>query len=223
SREFYLASVPFEDFRSIGLALANGDLSETLTNQVRLDVLSAAGEVLASKVIELGPLGHRARFLTEFFPEVELTSGKIEIYARNPIYGTALRLENGELSSLPLQAAPVAYTVRMTASDDTVFDGELSLQGEGFFLVGMLAVTSVNGTAVQNPVNSLATGHLLDGRIRLAFEASGEAFWDESVLLYFENDDFVFDDEVVTGNWGMVFVSDYASLTGTFEWSRVTP
>ena len=93
SKEFYRASIPFEKFSEIALALANGDLNGERTAKVELSLFSGDGNPLGpKKPITLGPLSHTAKFLHEHFPGQTLDGGKVEIASDFPIFGTALTL-----------------------------------------------------------------------------------------------------------------------------------
>ena len=121
----------FHSLRKIlgdALALVNGDLSGERTANVELALFSGDGNPLGpKKPITLGPLSHTAKFLHEHFPGQTLDGGKVEIASDSPIFGTALTFSGGQFSSLPLEPAPVTYSVRLVPEQGSTATGELSL------------------------------------------------------------------------------------------------
>ena len=163
SKEFYRASIPFEKFTETALALANGDLSGEKRARVELSLFSGDGDPLGpKKIITLGPLSHLAKFLHEHFPGQTLAGGKVEIASDFPIFGTALTFSGGQFSSLPLDPAPVTYSVRLEV-DETYATGELALWTEGSFIRGYMVISAVNDVAFEDPEFSLVNGELEDG------------------------------------------------------------
>ena len=169
SKEFYRASIPFEKFSEIALALANGDLSGERTANVELSLFSGDGNPMGpKKPITLGPLSHTAKFLHEHFPDQTLDGGKVEIVSDLPIFGTALTFSGRQFSSLPLDPAPVTYSVHLQFHDpnesrDHYATGELALWAEGSFIRGYMVISGVNGQDFPVPEFSLVNGELEDG------------------------------------------------------------
>lgn len=223
STEFYLAAVPFENFKNVALALANGDLYRTEAAPIRLDLLTEDGNLLDSKVIELLPFAHSAKFLKEIFPGLDLNAGKLEVFSLVPIFGTALTLTNGELSSLPLKPSPVAYTVRMVSENERISLGELSLWAEDFFVKGYLVISNVDGQDIASPTFALVSGELIDGVLKLTCFNRGEAFYNEDVQIRLNHSSFGFESAIVAGTWVITYLSDDATEKGTFELERTTP
>lgn len=233
SVETYLATIPFENFSQIGLALGNAPpswLVELGRANVIVTLLGAeGGEPLATKNLTLEQSAHSAEFLFEMFPGVTLGRGKVEIASDLPIVGTAITVANRQLSSLPLLPAPVAYTVRMSGSDGTVFEGELSLWAEGYFVKGYLVILALDGVFFDDPLPAiLVNGQLVDGYLDLSFFVEsknlfGDPSDDELLTLYLGGSGFSFDQQSPTGTWTLLFLSDQATLTGDYLLERTTP
>ncbi len=222
SKEFYLSSVPFQEFNSIALALVNGDLSGQRVARVLVRLFNERGSRLATKTLDLGSFFHDARFLSELFPGLNLQRGKVEISSDVPIFGTALTLKEGEISSLPLEPSPVSYTVRMVSSEGSVASGEMALWAEGFFVRGYFLISAVDGEPLQEAVLELVNGHLFERFLQLSFAVSEDPFFAEEATLYFEQSNFSFDADIVSDTWVQMFLSDHATLEGTYELARQT-
>lgn len=222
SREFYRASLPFEKFAETALALVNGDLDLERTATVELTLFSADGTPSGNQhILTLGPFSHLARFLHEFFQGQTLDGGRVEIASDYPIFGTALTLTGGEFSSLPLEPAPVTYSVRLDAGERYA-TGELSFWADGSFIRGYMLISAVDGEAFEDPEFSLVNGELENGRLRLTFTILQDPFFAEEVTLTLRNDQFSFDSSVVDGEWIQLFQNDEI-LTGSFLLESTTP
>ena len=236
-QEFYLATIPFEDFSTVGLALANSSILASANSQIALNLLDGAGNFIDGTLFSLPPYGHDAQFLFEHFPDVsrDLGTGKVEIVASSPVIGTALMLvgptDAPQLSTLPLAPAPTAYEFTITALDDTRFDGTMALWAEGFFVKGYLVVSSVNGVTLPDWGLTLVAGQLIDGFLDLSFFAESANFFGESearpneeTTVYMGHKDFTFGDSDATGGrFILMYLDDRATLTGTFTLTRITP
>ncbi|MCY3775887.1 MAG: hypothetical protein OXH11_07870 [Candidatus Aminicenantes bacterium] len=219
SKEFYRASIPFEKFKEIALALVNGDLSGERTATVELSLFSGDGDPLGTKeVITLGPLSHLAQFLHEYFPGQALDGGKVEIASDVPIFGTALTFSGGQFSSLPLDPAPVTYSVRLE-DDEGYATGELALWAEGLSIRGYMVISGVDGQDFDVPEFSLVNGELKDGFLRLAFTILQDPFFNEPVTMSMGHNQFSFESERVSGKWIEWFQNDQ-HLKGTYELTR---
>lgn len=219
STEFYLASIPFDDLSTVALALANADFYDFLTADISLTLFSPSGSQIATTTLSLPALSHIARFLTELFPGTNLGQGRLDIKSERPIFGVALTLVQNQLSTLPLLPSPTSYAIRTTSSLGTVSTGEVSLWAEGFFVKGFLRITSVDGTPIK-PTIAWVTGRLINGYLRLSFDAQGEAFAGEAVTLYMEHRNFSFSSSSVSGSSVMTLLSDNSTVTGTFELNK---
>lgn len=219
SKEFYRASIPFEKFRETALALVNGDLSGEKTANVELSLFSADGNPMGPKrFVGLGPLSHLARFLHEHFPGQTLDGGKVEIASEFPIFGTALTLKGNQFSSLPLDPAPVTYSVRLEA-DEHYATGELALWAGGSFIRGYMMISGVDGEAFDEPEFSLVNGELEDGFLRLSFSILQDPFFAEEVTMSMGHNQFSFESNLVSGEWIELFQDD-TNLKGTYEFTR---
>ena len=219
SKEFYRASIPFEKFSETALALVNGDLSGERTANVTLSLYSGDGSSLGpKKPLTLGPLLHTAKFLHEHFPGQMLDGGKVEIVSDAPIFGTALTFSGGQFSSLPLDPAPVTYSVRLEV-EESYATGELALWAEGSFIRGYMMIFGTNGQDFEVPEFSLVNGELEDGRFRLAFTILQDPFDDEEVTMSMGHDQFSFESNLVSGEWIELFQDD-TNLKGTYELTR---
>ena len=219
SKEFYRAAIPFEAFRETALALVNGDLSRERTASVELNLFSTGGvPVGPTRIIRLGSLAHTARFLHELFPGQTLQRGKVEIASDFPIFGTALTFSGGQFSSLPLDPAPVTYSIRLDA-EESYATGELSIWAEGLFIRGYLMILESDGEAIEDPKVSLVNGELESGFLRLAFTIVEDPFYAEEVTMSMGHDDFSFESNSVSGDWIVLF-QDETKLKGTYELTR---
>ncbi len=235
--EFYLASLPFEHFHDIGLALANPGATESdqtaPTATASVTLINPAGEVMDTQQITLVPGAHVAQFLYQLFEGVEgigeLTAGKIEIASATPIVGTALtQVSSGQISSLPLNAAPVEYTLQMTSDGGDTFDGTMALWVEGFFVKGYLLVLNYNDQALESPRLTLVHGQLLDRYLDLSFFALSQNFFGTTLQnvemsIYFGLTDFGLESSAPTGRWVLVYTADQTTEAGTLSLSRVSP
>ena len=219
SKEFYRATIPFEEFSETALALVNGELSGNRTAEVELALFSEDNQSLGTARITLGAPSHLARFLYELFPRQTLRTGRVEIVSDFPILGTALTLKGGEFSSLPLDPAPVTYAVRLLSSFGSVATGEITLWAEGSFLRGYMVISAVDGETFEDPEFSLVNGELQDGRLRLSFTIFQDPFLFRESTMSLEHDQFSFESTLVPGAWIEHF-QDKTFIEGTYELRR---
>ena len=226
SKEFYRASIPFEKFAETALALVNGNTENNSTAEIKLTLVPADGGNGVPADITLGPVSHRAKFLHEIFRGQTLEGGNVEIASNVPIFGTALTFSGGQFSSLPLEPAPVTYSVRLEFHDplesrDHDATGELALWAEGSFIRGYMVISAADGQAFPEPEFSLVNGELEDGRLRLAFTILQDPFFNEEVTMSLGKDEFSFDTKVVEGKWIQLFQNE-EKLTGEYEFTRIS-
>jgi len=239
--EFYLASLPFEDFSQIALALTDtrfpDEAGENPTdNQVILSLLDDEGKLLDTLEVKgLKPWGHTAMYLPEYFGAdpfsgKESRRGKVEIASQYPVVGTALtQVGSGpELSSLPLQAAPVGYEVSLAHEDGTEFTGSAALWAEGYFVRGYLTITRVDDSDLAKPRVTLINGQLIDGLLDLTFFAPAENFWGPGsekgeVVVYVLNGDFSFGETEFFGGYLFTYTNSGTTEVGTYHFTRTTP
>ena len=221
SKQFYRASIPFEKFSETALALANGGLSGELTAEIDLTLFSADGDKLETVPVTLDPRSHRPQFLHEFFRGQTLDGGRVEIVSDSPIFGTALTFSSGQFSSLPLEPAPVTYSLRLVSQQGSTATGELTLWADGFFVRGYLLFETVDGEAYSDePLLHLVNGELVGNRFRLAFTVFDDPFFREEVAFSLRHDDFSFDTTLVAGTFTETFREPDEVLTGNFELAR---
>ena len=217
SKEFYRAAIPFEEFTETALALVNGNLTGERRANVELALFSGDGDPMGpTRTIRMGSLSHSAKFLHELFPGQTLRGGRVEITSDIPIFGTALTLKGGEFSSLPLDPAPVTYSVRLETGEEYA-SGELALWADGSFIRGYMTISGVNDEVQFCLVN----GELEDGYLRLAFTIVRDPFFDEEVTISLGTDNFSFDSNLVEGKWIQLFQND-DFLVGEYEFTRTS-
>lgn len=214
STEFYFASLPFEDFSSIGLALANTNDRQDNTD-VSITLFSENGDRLATTNIALGPFWHRAVFLKELFPQVNVGRGRVEIQSKIAISGTALCVVDGQMSSLPLVPSIRSYSLRATAADGTSFSGEASLWAEGFYVKGYLVITELGAASIK-PETHLVYGRLVDGVLRLSFYGKSKVFQEREVSVYAMYRNFSFAASSLSCSYVVTYLNENATSGGTF-------
>ena len=220
SKEFYLTSIPFTDFKAVGLALVNGDLSGECTARIELKLFSGEGDLVDTKIVELGSFFHSAKFLWELFPGHTLEGGKVQIASDQPVFGTALTLTDQQFSSLPLIPSPVSYSIGMIPTEGAIASGELTLWAEGFFIQGYLLISALDGELLDESIFALVNGQLVDGFLRLSFSMHRDPFFSEEATLYLEHDRFSFDSTRLESTWLQLFLSDGSTMGGNYELTR---
>ncbi|HEY2934739.1 MAG TPA: hypothetical protein VGK99_23645 [Acidobacteriota bacterium] len=218
SSEFFLTSIPFEDFTTIALALANLDLDKR-TAIVRLTLLNESGNEISRIDDNLGYFWHKARFLREIFP-VTIGRGKIEISSDVPIIGTALTLVQGQLSSLPIVPSPRTYSATLSGVDGKVSRGELSIWSEGNFVKGYLRITESGGQSID-PETYLVYGRLVSGALRLSFYGRGRTFQEQEAIVYARFLNFTFTNNAFSGSYVTTLLANNLTTTGTFSLTRL--
>jgi hypothetical protein len=141
SSEFYLATLPFDDFSTLALALANANTTKTT---VRMTVVSETNAQVGTLDLPLDPNQHMAQYLWQLFPSVSIQKGRLDIRSDLPVLGTALTDQSGQLSSLPLLPAVKAYTFTGRVLGVTL-TGELSVWIDGSSVQGYLRTLAANG------------------------------------------------------------------------------
>ncbi len=165
--EFYFASIPFDDFSSLCLALVASGWTSSPT-EVVLRLYSAKGTLLKTRVMNQTGFTHVAQFGWELFPDTFLDKGRLEIEADSSVHATALMLREGQLSALPVESAPFVYSVRRSDTDE----GRFALWPEGSFVKGWVYWKLENGQPMQFPYRADVTGFfypLVDKRLILVF------------------------------------------------------
>lgn len=221
SKEFYISSLPYSNFYDIGLSLANPDLYGSGAAGIRVLLFYESGEIANQCDFEMASNAHLSKFLSELPWEAPIntldpvTIGKVEIESSVAISGIAMTITDGsgseaEISTLPLNATPLTYSLTMEADNGDVYEGELSLWVEGFYVKGYMHITGVNGEYYDDAYTwqpYLVTGRLIDLDMDLAFYCD---WWptteDTGVSLYLYFSQFFAGSDEMTGYWS----ADYA-------------
>ncbi|MEJ2146868.1 MAG: hypothetical protein P8020_17195 [Acidobacteriota bacterium] len=238
-QEFYLASLPFDDFHDIALALANAGFTIGDTPAPTVDayvtLIDPQGLVVGTKIVTLVPGAQQAQFLHELFAGVEgigdITAGKIEVSALTPIVGTALtQVAGGQISSLPLNPAPVEYALDMQSDGGDTFQGAMALWVEGFFVKGYIRMDSYNGQNLEASLVQWVSGSLAGRDLVLSLFALSQDFFtgtgttqDLDMSVYFRITDFGLESADLTGNWVLTYVADRTTTGGTLTLARQSP
>jgi hypothetical protein len=176
SNEFYLSTVPFEDFSSIALALNNGDIFTFETAHLTLTLYDENNSIRGTTSLTLGPAARAVGYLNQapFFPGVSLTRGRLEIVTSDfPIFGTALTYTASQASSLPLVGSPRSYTfTTSTPSAGITTAGDASLWVDGFFVRGYVRFTTLNSSTLDETY--FVAGRLIGTTLRLSFYLNPE-------------------------------------------------
>ncbi len=164
SGEIYLTTVPFDDFSTIALALANGNTSRT---SVLLKLVSGTGSQVSPPVTQLlEPNQHLAQYLRQLFPNTQMTVGRLEIQSDLPILATALTDMSGQFSSLPLLPAVKNYSFTANVGGANVSTGEISFWIDGRYAQGYARNVTENGKPVQRSAFSI-TGLFVEGVLQV--------------------------------------------------------
>ena len=197
--EFYRSAIPFEEFSAVALALANSSIDEI--SVVRLRLIDSSGQEQESVTQVLSERSHQARFLFEIFSS-RIEKGKVEIEATRPIIGTAVTLNKGEISSLPMLPSPVAYDLR-TDTGPELDRAEMVFWVEGTFVKGYVRFFEIDAEPVPNSETYLVTGTLENGELRLT-QYGLEDSLGEDVVSYLKVENFTFDRKTWTGTYSRI-------------------
>jgi hypothetical protein len=169
SRPFIHAVIPFDEFESIALALANG---ATQTANVRLTVFDDKGSQVATTVQTLTANQQLPKFLYQFFPGVALGAGRVEIFSPGvTILGTALTFKDGHASSLPFLPPVKLYDITLTAGTETYTAQAYIAVDFSSATVTVYAVDTVNGVPQPGSL-AAAAGYLRNGNLEV-FDQEG--------------------------------------------------
>jgi hypothetical protein len=178
-----LIYVKIQPNTNVGVAFANSDSSPAT---VTVDAFDQQGVRVASHEITLPANGHRARFVTELFPElaglIDFT-GSMAIHSSSTFSALALRLTGDKIATLPIAAdgmhRPAITALRVTQTkgappqatfsvDVTDSDSDLSVSTAspvlaiGFIDFGGGVVggggISLDGTPILNQASGTLTG-----------------------------------------------------------------
>jgi hypothetical protein len=182
-----LIYVKFQPGTNVGVAFAN---SASSAATVTVDAFDQQGIRVASHDVTLPANGHRARFVTELFPELAGLSeftGSMAIRSSSPFSALALRLTNDKIAALPIAAdgmhrpsitalrltqaqrspAQVSFSVDVTDSDSDISTSSAVLvRADVFMNFGAPGVSSGTVDLDGTPVLNQTTG-TLDGTFTL--------------------------------------------------------
>jgi hypothetical protein len=184
STEIYRSTIPFQDFSTIALALANQDPT---VKEVVLKLRQADGTLVETKNVQLAGNAHDARFLDQIFDVTTVAGktvngGRVDIESNQLIFGTAVTFLGGQISTLPLQPTRIEYDFRADL-DDEVTTGKITLLAAGNFVRGYLEPREDDGVPLENPESIPVAGDLIDGLLRVAFPLGG-LLEDPEVVLF---------------------------------------
>jgi len=231
SAEFYVATVPFENFANVAIALGNADLVDPMEDiDIELLLSDAQGVFQVSKTITLSPFGHKAEFLLELFEGAPVSQGKLEIRSDLPVIGTALTVVDNQVSSLPLKPSPIAYTIRMVSTDDRVLNGQIVLWAEGYRMGGYLVISHENDDENEpftDPGFNIVTGQLIDAFLDLNFIGQGPPYGEppdnDFWLIHLEAPAFSFSNSSQNGQWFVSSLQDGSVIdSGEFTIQQTT-
>ena len=226
SKEFYVSSLPYSNFYDVGLSLANADLYGSGPADINILLFYQNGEIASQCNVELASYGHFSKFLSELPWEDPIhtldpvTIGKVEISSSVAISGIAMTITDGaggkaEISTLPIDATPLLYSLVMEADNGDVYEGELSLWIEGYFVKGYMQITGINGEYFDAPYDDqpyLVSGQLIGLDMDLSFYCDWWPTTDGTgVSLYIYLPQFYSGFNEMTGYWS----ADYAWNEGT--------
>jgi hypothetical protein len=217
SSEFYLTRIPFDDFSTLAMALANLNTSGVTA---KLTVYSSTGVQVATLNESLGSGEHIAVYLRQLFPDLQLASGRLEIQSSGlPIIGTILTDIDNQLSSLPMLPAVKAYTFTGTIAGFS-YGGEISFWFDGFFVQGYIRVLNVGGLPEQFPDTLPFTGNLFNGILQVT--ATGSATADNQLLSYVLINPYSLSQAQMQGSVALWGLPSYALMgTGTLTITAV--
>ncbi len=208
SSEFYLSTIPFEDFLTVALALVNRSASA----RVQLSVFSQTNEQVATKTLSLVQNEQWVRFLWEELGRLTVGRGRLEIQSDVPITGTALMFVSGQFSSLPLLPAMRVYTM-VTSVFGITCKGQLRLWAEGPYFKGYFLVTEIPGMPTPS-FEMLVFGELQDSKLKLLFYAPPTSYGTPEAIGYTTGSlTFSFDQTTLSNSY---IVGSYKNNKGNF-------
>lgn len=185
SPEFWNTSLPFDYFPNVGLSMAHPDLNSEGPANVNVLLYDEDGSSVAECDVTLESGEHFSAYLSELpwyggLPLGFGPVGKIEITSNIAISGICMLVTPGsaagaQISTLPLEGSPLTYDIQFTGLGDTsgdVYNGELALWIDSYFVRGYLKLTSINGVPVSNPYTRmpiLVSGQLIGTELDLSF------------------------------------------------------
>ncbi len=158
SNEVIQAVIPFDDFTTIALAMANINAAG-LTANVKLTLFDDKNTQMGAAATQTLPVNNQVpRYLYQYFPGVTLTKGRVEIQSDQLILGTALTFTNNQYSSLPFVGGVKAYNYSISA-------GSIVTSGQFFIRVDSPYVTGFADGEIM--------GNVHNGNLRLYAHGNG--------------------------------------------------
>jgi hypothetical protein len=210
SDQIYLASLPFDDFSTIALAMAN---THSTAASVHLTLFSASNQMVGTYTESIPANGYVATYAGTFFPNAQVAGGRLEIQSDTPVIGTALTDTNGQFSSLPFTSAAKSYSWSATLSP-IGGGGSQTLTGTAVVRVHESSVIfesiqlTKDGQPVQKPFGT-TSGMLQDGTLFLFILDTSS-----NVAENYEISPFTFSMATASGV-GQIYSIDPAGVLGT--------
>ncbi|MDD5544136.1 MAG: hypothetical protein PHX83_13275 [Acidobacteriia bacterium] len=200
SNEMYVTTIPFDNFNTIALALANLNPVGIL---VHLKLYSATNQLVQSFDQPLQNMQQIPKFLTEIFPGINLTRGRLDIQSDNLFIGTALTVVGGQLSALPFIPAAKTYTFSLSGGPGPAGTGEACMWFDGTNVQGYARNLTQGGQPVDgtpNYFNGQFSGNTL------LFYMTGQS-GGQSYVQYFTINQFSISSQSLNGSWIAFLVS----------------
>jgi hypothetical protein len=221
STEFFLTSVPFEDFQSLALALVNRGTGTAL---VTLDLYSSNNTKAATQNIQIAPGTQFVRFAyqTSFeFMNAGVTRGRLDISSTAMLAGTALTFIQNQFSSLPLNPSGRAYSFSSAFGRQTN-GGTLNLWADGNYFKGTMVVSQMLENKLDPPFVIQVFGQVYDGLLRLQFFSPTTSYGNPPTNGYtVSNSAFSFDLQTVTNIYTTLMLEDNSTQKGTLTMTRL--
>ncbi len=158
SSEVLQTVIPFDDFTTIALAMANINAAG-LTANIKLTLFDDKNTQVGSAANQAISVNNQVpRYLYQYFPGVVLTKGRVEIQSDQLILGTALTFTSNQYSSLPFVGAVKAYNYSVNA-------GSIVTSGQVFVRVDSPYVTGFADGEIM--------GNLHNGNLRIYAHGNG--------------------------------------------------
>jgi hypothetical protein len=200
SSELHGTSIPFDNFNNIALALANLNPNGII---VHMKLYSNANQLMGTFDQQLQNMQQVPKYLSQLFPSVTMTQGRLDLQSDDYFIGTALtQVAGGQYSSLPLLPAAKTYTYTRTEGTD-VMTGVVYLFTEGRSFQGYGKDLTSNGQPVNDPLGYFQ-GHMASNG--LAFYNTGQ-YQGQDYIMYFEINPFSLSMQNASGVWYAIVTS----------------
>jgi hypothetical protein len=211
AKEIYLTTIPFDDFNTVAVALVN---LNPFGVTAKMTVFSGTGQVVSTLNQPLSNMQHLPQYLSQFFPGVSLTRGRLEIQCDSLIIGEALtQVQGGQFSSLPFSPAIKTYTGYSTAGGGHSSTGELYLWIDGSSVTIYARVLTEGGSPVQGD-QGFFTGQISNNG--LTFYEMGQNSSGDTYIQYWTCDSFSISAPTVACPWTSIFLNPVSpGATGT--------